>query len=185
MLRRPHPDAYVVPGTRLSGGPYPGSPPEVSRVERDAKLAGYLDAGVSAFIDLTSPHDRLAPYAERVQELGEERGVVVVHDRLAITDMSVCDADHMHRILDTIDTRLGEGHGVYVHCWGGIGRTGLVVGCWLVRQGHDGESALREVDRLFRTMSPEKIAAHGAWGSPQTDAQRAMVRGWDSVGRRP
>ena len=33
---------------------------------------------------------------------------------------------------------------VYVHCWGGIGRTGTVVGCWLVRHGMTGDEALAE-----------------------------------------
>lgn len=33
------------------------------------------------------------------------------------------------RILDAIDARLEAGKSVYVHCWGGIGRTDTVAGC--------------------------------------------------------
>ena len=43
---------------------------------------------------------------------------------------------------------------VYIHCRAGIGRTGLVAGCFLVEQGRDGDRALertqRAVDRAMR-----------------------------------
>jgi protein-tyrosine phosphatase len=38
-------------------------------------------------------------------------------------------------VLDAIDGALAAGGTVYVHCWGGRGRTGVIVGCWLVRHG--------------------------------------------------
>jgi hypothetical protein len=59
----------------------------------------------------------------------------------------------------------------------------MVIGCWLVRHGKTPDAALLEVDRLFRSMSAEKVRRHGEWGSPQTDAQRAFVRGWAQVGQ--
>lgn len=177
-LTRPIPDSYVVPGTRLAAGEYPGSRPETTESKATARLNGFLDAGISAFVDLTAPADPLDAYAPALLALAKARGIDVVYERLAIRDMSVCDAGHMHRVLDTLDAHLAEGRGVYTHCWGGIGRTGMVVGCWLVRHGRTGEEALAEVDRLFRSMSADKVAAHRAWGSPQTGAQREVVRRW-------
>ena len=50
----------------------------------------------------------------------------------------------MASILDAIDAALDGGKTVYVHCWGGVGRTGTVVGCWLVRHGKTGDEALRQ-----------------------------------------
>lgn len=182
-LRRPNDDAYVLPGTRLAAGTYPGSKPTVRAADRDAKLAAFLDAGVTAFVDLTDPLDPIAPYASYLLAVAKRRGIEVHHDRLTIRDASICTPDHMHTVLDTIDTRLAEGHGVYVHCWGGIGRTGLVVGCWLVRHGRTGDEALHIVQQLFRTMSPAKVAAHSAWGSPETTEQREMVRNWATLSR--
>ena len=117
------------------------------------------------------------PYAERLGELAAERGVDVSYDQLTIRDMDVCDAPHMHRVLDTIEARLAEGRTVYVHCWGGIGRTGMTIGCWLVRHGRAGDEALADVARLFATTSPAKRARHPE-GSPQTPEQRTMVRAW-------
>lgn len=176
-LKRPIADSYVVPGTHLAAGEYPGSPPSVAVAARDGRLGRFLDAGITAFVDLTSTADPLAAYAEHLLALAAERGLQVSHERLSIRDMDVCDADHMRRVLDTIDAHLAAGRATYVHCWGGVGRTGTVVGCWLVRQGRTGEEALAEVGRMFATMSSAKRRRHPE-GSPQTTHQREMVLGW-------
>jgi protein-tyrosine phosphatase len=72
----------------------------------------------------------------------------------------------MRRTLDMIDAELAAGGVVYVHCRGGCGRTGMVVGCHLVRRGLAGEVALARVEELCGGSCPE------------TDEQRAMVLGW-------
>lgn len=179
VRRRPIPDSYVVPGTRLVAGAYPGTPPWEGAVAAIGKLQSFIDAGIDAFVDLTMPEDGLAPYEPLLLSLAREQDVDVVIDRLPILDMGTCDVAHMRRIVDTVDARLAEGRTVYVHCWGGVGRTGTVVGCWLVRHGRTGEQALAEVSGLFATMSAGKQRRHAATGSPQTKAQRAMVRTWD------
>ena len=174
----PHANCYRVPGTRLIAGEYPGHrDPEAAR----AKVRALVDAGVTCFIDLTEERE-LAPYAHLVEdatvEAAEAAGARVEHQRLAVRDMGVPRSPaEMARILDAIDAALASDHTVYVHCWGGVGRTGTVVGCWLVRRGATGEEALREVARLFATTSAEKRGRHPE-GSPQTPAQRAFVRGW-------
>ncbi|GIS99317.1 MAG: hypothetical protein CM1200mP26_10300 [Acidimicrobiales bacterium] len=38
-------------------------------------------------------------------------------------------------ILDDLDSFLEQGRNVYVHCWGGSGRTGTIIGCWIRRHG--------------------------------------------------
>ena len=68
------------------------------------------------------------------------------------------------------------GRGVYVHCAGGIGRTGTVVGCYLVRHGMQGEAALEEIMRLRHAMP------NGGDLSPRREPQRQMVRTWP-IGR--
>jgi len=54
----------------------------------------------------------------------------------------------MKNISDTIDSALGMGHKVYIHCFAGIGRTGMVAACYLVQHGLSGEAALNELNRL-------------------------------------
>ena len=69
---------------------------------------------------------------------------------------------------DTVET-LAAGRGVAVHCRGGRGRTGTVIGVTLVRLGHDPDRVVRWLDRLHR--------ARGRGGWPESDWQRAVVLG--------
>ena len=70
-------------------------------------------------------------------------------------------------MLDTIDQALAAGHTMYVHCWGGVGRTGTVVGCHLVRHGQQGTAALHALARRWQTVA--KRPRHPC--SPETEAQ--------------
>ncbi len=177
---RPNRESYVVPGARLAAGAYPGTFRGDPATDIDAKLRAFLAAGITAFVDLTDPADPLIDYAPRLRELAAEQDVDVVYDRMTIRDMDVCARAHMRAVLDLIDARLAEGRSVYVHCWGGIGRTGMVVGCWLVRHGATGERALRCVAKLYSSTESGSAPPHRRPRSPQTDAQREMVWGWSS-----
>lgn len=170
---RPIPESYwVVPG-RILAGEYPSSATARQALE---KLQRLLDAGVTCFVDLTHPRDSLDPYEPLLQRLSAN-GVKRVP--LPIVDLDVPDsAEHTAAILDTIDRESANGGVVYVHCWGGIGRTGTIVGCWLVRHGMTGDEALTRVAELWATR-PDS-----SWSmSPQTEAQFDFVRTW--AGRDP
>ena len=176
----PFADSYVVPHTGLVAGEYPGSLNEASARH---KLGALLAAGVTTFIDLTAEQE-LAPYEPLLQEIAAAMpdGHRVTHRRLTIRDMDVPIEGRMLELLDAIDEAMQRGERVYVHCWGGVGRTGTVVGCHLVRHGLTAEEALQEVARLFGTTSPAKRRRHPE-GSPQTDAQRDVVRTWREPSR--
>jgi protein-tyrosine phosphatase len=81
-------------------------------------------------------------------------------------DFSVPGRDALVATLDEIDGEIAAGGIVFVHCWAGCGRTGVVVGSWLVRHGADPDDALK------------RIADARGRGCPQTLAQRAFVLGW-------
>ena len=146
----------------LLAGRYPGAsdPDEAAR-----RLALLGDHGVTLFVDLTHPADGLDPY-ERLIGPGATR---VAHP---IVDLGTTTIPHMTRILDDVDAALEDGGSVYVHCWGGIGRTGTVVGCWLMRHGLDGGDPLARIAELRRGLAAAFVT------SPETSAQRAMVTGW-------
>ena len=157
----PTPESYWVEPGRLLAGKYPGP---VDPAHADAKVPLLLAAGVTLFVDLTVEFE-LDPYAHLVD--GTAR-----HVRMPIPDMDVTTPEQMRRTLDLIDRERARGGRAYVHCWGGAGRTGTVVGCWLVRHGLDGVEALQRITQL-RSGSP------ALWlDSPQTDAQRTMVQTW-------
>lgn len=173
-MPRPHANCYWVQPGCLLAGEYPGASPATAARR---KLRLLLDVGVTFFLDLTHPDDSLEPYADLLAEEARSYPHPVIYRRMAIPDFSVPSVAQMVQILDVIDGALAAGHVVYVHCWGGVGRTGTVVGCHLVRQGRSGEEALAEIARLWQAV--EKRNRHPQ--SPETPAQVQMVRMWQEV----
>jgi protein-tyrosine phosphatase len=54
---------------------------------------------------------------------------VAKYVRQSVRDAGVPQGrEQMERILATIRDEVAAGRPVYIHCWGGIGRTGTVVG---------------------------------------------------------
>jgi len=138
------------------------------------KIRGYLDAGVTVFLDLTEEGER-GPYESVLMDEAARFGKKdVVHRRVPVPDFGVPTERAMTEVLDAIDAAERDGRRAYVHCRGGIGRTGTAVGCHLVRRGAGGDEALVEVNRLFR--SSEQVRK--SWRSPETDEQEEFVRGW-------
>ena len=171
-MNRPLPHHYRLSNTpALWAGEYPGHDVES---EARARVQTLLDHGVSFFVDLTEEGE-LFEYDHLLAQLTPAGHPRPIHRRHPIRDVSTPKAAHeMEVILDTIDEALADGHQVYVHCWGGIGRTGTTVGCWLVRRGLDGDSALAEVARQFGA-TPKGQAGRR---SPETSAQCDWVRAW-------
>ncbi|HEY8376361.1 MAG TPA: protein-tyrosine phosphatase family protein [Nannocystis sp.] len=171
MPERPYPNSYWVRPGLLLAGEYPGAREEA--VARD-KIGRLLAAGVQVFIDLTEPGE-LEPYAPLLQAEARARGAAVEHLRFAIRDKSVPSSPALvDAAISAIDAALAASRAAYVHCWGGIGRTGTIVGCWLVSQGASGEEALAAIAGFWRTV--EKV--HRRPRSPETDEQCDYVRRW-------
>lgn len=172
---RPIENSYWLVDGQVLAGEYPGLYPGRD-IELRARLGRFLDADVRLFIDLTEPGESgLEPYADVLAELAAERGLDVEHRRLSIQDVSVPDSpERMTEILDAVDEARAAGTRAYVHCWGGTGRTGTVVGCWLRRQGKSYEEALAELRRRWGTMAK---APHRA-GTPETEEQERYIRDW-------
>ena len=80
----------------------------------------------------------------------------------------------MVEILDALDLALAGGRKAYVHCYGGIGRTGVAVGCFLVRHGQTGPQAIQELGGWWRKVP--KSAFHP--NSPETLQQREFILRW-------
>jgi hypothetical protein len=168
MIPTPYPDSYwVIPG-RFMAGEYPAVRYWEDRTR--SKLHSLLDAGVRVFIDLTRPNE-LTPYEPVLKELSGWLNLPTEYYRHPIRDLSIPTPAEMTAILDRIDAALAAEKCVYVHCWGGIGRTGTVVGCHLVRRGSTGEQALAALRDLRR-------AVPDARPSPESDEQVEMVRDW-------
>ena len=170
MTKLPIPESYWVEENRLLAGEYPGGyDTETARRRMDA----FLEAGVTTFIDLTQPHE-LIPYESVLEEEAKIYGINVSYQRIPIRDFDIPSSATMTAILNTIDKAISEGNCVYVHCWGGVGRTGMVVGCYLVRHGNTNEQAIEKVNQLYKTRPSNFHHPR----SPETDQQVEFIRNW-------
>jgi protein-tyrosine phosphatase len=163
---QPCPNTYWLPGAKLAAGPYPGFDVETIRA--------LLDAGIRAFIDLTQEGE-LDSYEEFLKEEAAVRDIEISYSRFSIPDGHAPDHDLMARILEAISDAHAMDVTTYVHCWGGIGRTGTVAGCWLVEQGYSSDEALDLVQSLYEKYRRPSVHFPR---SPETDAQHRFVRGW-------
>jgi protein-tyrosine phosphatase len=142
-----------------------------------ARIDALLDAGVRRFIDLTAEHEGPGPYVATLFERAAARDIRVDHRRFAIPDFGVPSPELMRAALDAVYAALGAGATPYVHCWGGVGRTGTVVGCLLREQGFDAAAALAVIDRKWQAMEKRSWHPH----SPETPEQVAFIERWRGV----
>lgn len=172
-IRLPIPESYwVIPG-RFLAGEYPGGFNQ-ERVRH--RMDACLEAGLNTFINLTGP-DELPPYLPVLQEQAKAHKKEVEMIHLPIRDFGLPTHAEMVTILDQIDQALENQRHVYLHCWGGIGRTGTTVGCYLVRHGMTGDQALAQLAEWWQT-DPRRT-----WypRTPETNEQVQFVREWHEV----
>jgi hypothetical protein len=170
-LPRPHDNCYwLLPGLVLAGEHPSGGANTITQT----RLAALIDAGIRQFVDLTAEHERLPAYRDELNEAAASRGVTAVWHRFPIADYSVPDDATLRRALSVLRAALVSQRPVYLHCHGGIGRTGVVAGCLLVDQGFDGEAALALLDRKWQVMAKRARAPQ----TPETGEQREFVLRW-------
>ena len=168
---RPIPGSYWVRPGLLLAGEYP-----CPRLAGPERMEAFLDAGIRSFVDLTDIEDPLQPYEGLALSLADERSLEVRYRRMAIRDHDVPTVEHMRDVLAHIDAEIAAGRAVYVHCLGGIGRTGTVVGCWMVE--HDGLTGAKALERIAALRA---ASANNWWRSPETDDQCRFVETWQAA----
>lgn len=160
---------WVIPG-HLAAGAYPNPDPF------NDKVGQLLNAGVKLFVNLTQDYPTgTDAHMNRYDIRAADRHAIMV--RRDIPDNGVTTGVEMAATLDIIDRHLGHGCAVYVHCWGGSGRTGTVVGCWLRRHGY---AASHDVIGMIRALRKQGDRKGGHKDTPQTWDQQAMVKGWQT-----
>ncbi len=166
---------WVVPG-KLLAGHFPGSKDPAHEQE---KITNLFNCGIRRIVNLMEPdepdHDGLpfTNYAEVFRRVAEPHGLDVDALRFPIRDLSIPKTDFLREILNHVDEGLNAGKPTYVHCWGGIGRTGTVVGTFLIRNGLAKPETVLDVIRELRRFDPKSYRL-----SPETMEQRALVTAW-------
>ncbi|MBQ4132205.1 MAG: dual specificity protein phosphatase family protein [Desulfovibrionaceae bacterium] len=168
----PYENTYWVKEGSFIAGCYPGA----LREKLPQHVQALVEAGVDVVISLLESNETYSdgtpyiPYDENFLQLANRRGLRARYYNYPIPDFGIPDAGKMKQILDEIDSSLAAGHKVFVHCWGGKGRTGTVVGCWLARHGAD--NPLEILGDL------RKNCLNAEQPSPETETQCAFVRNW-------
>lgn len=156
---------WVEPG-RLLAGEFPGHVEAGGAAEKVNLL---VDAGIRTFVDLTAPGDPLTPYEPIVAKAAADRRLDVRHVPFPIPDVGVVEDDRYDDVIAVIDEAQGRG-GVYVHCRGGVGRTGTVIGCVLGARGAGYDEV---VQRLATLRAGTRKAGRSC---PEMPAQHEVLR---------
>jgi protein-tyrosine phosphatase len=154
---------YTVKPGALYAGEYPYWADKDQTLER---LRNLSSQGVGLIIDLTHEGEDTA-YGDILAEVGG-----MEHRRFSLVNDDVPTVEAVKTILDTIDSAHNEGKAVFVHCLAGIGRTGVVVGCYLARQGMNGQAALAGIKMMRTGVRDEQI------DSPALQGQRDFILNW-------
>lgn len=174
---RPLPNSYWATPLLLASE-YPGARHEAEAAHR---LDLLLAAGIRDFYDLTEATEPLEPYEDLLRARAAHLGLAaesVRFRRFPIRDMSVPTPKRLAEVLAAIEDSAAAGRRAVVHCWGGVGRTGTVVGCHLRQHfGLSGDEALARIAEEWKGV--EK--SHRVPRSPETAGQAAFVRAFEPV----
>ena len=163
---------WVEPGRFLAGA-FPGAPQDAEATER---VRAFLHAGIRTFVNLMFDHETghdgqpFNPYAPIVEREAERLGIDARCHRLPIVDVSVPTLERMDEIQATLRESLAREAAVYVHCWGGRGRTGQVVGVHLIERG------LATQESFVQHIADLRIDDEGGGPSPESSEQIDFVK---------
>ncbi|MDM8000146.1 MAG: dual specificity protein phosphatase family protein [Dehalococcoidia bacterium] len=101
-------------------------------------LAYLKREGIRALVRMEDEY-RVQVTAEQIQE----QGLVDLYQPVA--DFTAPTLRQIERMIRFIEGNVAEGRPVGVSCHAGIGRTGTVLACYLVKKGRSAEDALLEV----------------------------------------
>jgi hypothetical protein len=175
MNDKPIPESYwVIPG-RFLAGEYPGL--SFDDFGTRQRLTAFIRNRFDTFIDLTCEGER-PDYLPVLQEEARAFEITIEHKRFSFPDFSVPTHKRMTAALNAIDAALAGKHKVFLHCVGGIGRTGITVGCWFVRHGMDPLEALQQVHKLYRGAAQSTFVSR----SPETEEQVRFILHWTEDG---
>ncbi len=160
FVRRPLYQSYYLNTRNIFAGEYPG---DKYGEKAEKKINQMVHFGVRHFIDLTEEGE-LHPYSHLLPK-------GCTYTRFPIRDVDVPDSmESVCRLIVYIQelSKRDDGY-VYIHCWGGVGRTGTIVGCYLADGNFD--STMNKLRNCFSQMPK---SSHRV--TPETKAQEAFIK---------
>lgn len=155
----------VIPGLL-----YAGACPWVNSI-RNGQLSDVLRLQIRDFITLREDLN-IDEVKSSSLELHQDISIL----QYSIQDFSVPEARLLREILDSILDNIASQRPVYISCAKGLGRTGLVIACFLSEfYGITGDQAIKQMNEL-RMQSAFEIDSE----SPETQEQINYVLNWKS-----
>jgi len=143
---------------------------EIKKANNERTFVGHLFFNLIEEDETNYAGQPFVPYDDLVHESCQDGDCC----RHPIEDLSVPSSAEMVAILDVIDESLEAGRPMYVHCWGVVGRTGTVVGYWLLRHRlATPEDFIRVLEALRQQDRKQRHRV-----SPETPRQQRFVRLW-------
>lgn len=212
---------WVIKGRVLAGA----FPAAISDAETDAILTRLLELGVNTFVclqaefSLAAPESAwrggqaLRPYVKDAQRLlararqaGNHR---ITQTRLDLLHLPIVDgsitSDHaLSCLADDCCQRILSGERLYIHCWGGHGRTGTLVAVMLARlyglktndafaytqamhdvrrcpQGVRSPQTMVQIEQVRRILASERVgekAQEYQWPTERLSSQEPATEAW-------
>ena len=111
-------------------------------------LDAYLESGVTSVFLLASDEECLRKTRRDLRKVYLSKGLKVIY--LPIEDFDTPERSQLEVALQDVTTYLEEGGILAVHCYAGIGRTGLIAACLAKRtMGISGAEAIDWVRRYI------------------------------------
>jgi protein-tyrosine phosphatase len=124
-------------------------------------VAGWQRASIGTVVSLLEPHEVLRLELQQQGALCERFGIEFLQHPIVDHGLPASDAE-LVRLVHGLHERLRQGRAVAIHCFAGIGRTGLVAGCLLHLLGVPRRDIFRVLGRT-RGYAMPNTAAQAEW----------------------
>lgn len=109
------------------------------------------------------------PYAGLAKQFSMGRQLQFLYEPLE--DLAAPGLEHLTKVVEDLRKRVLDGEVLYLHCWGGRGRSATVAACLLSRlYSISAEEAMERVQLGYDSRAYDNCR------SPETDKQREVTR---------
>lgn len=162
-MDKPIKHSYCVLADKVYAGEYVG---DINNPQE--KVSQLVSFGITHFIDLTEvgeliPYDILLPKE-------------CIHYRFPIKDVSIPKlCSEVYDLMEYVSSIIANPtNKIYIHCWGGVGRTGVIVACFYEYLGESYDIAVEHLRKSFM-QCPKSYSRD----SPETEEQLEFIRSFD------